>query len=156
AADRALRSGVPRPHSRTTRDGDGGPPERESQLRGRRDHGRRRRSRAVLRAARGATRPVLHPAPAALHLLGVDTAGRRGPRDVRLLRGPERAPQAEAAPRESSSAGLIWDPSRRWPRGHTRTLHLTHGTTIVVWPSWTSIRAPVATFTVLRTRHRTL
>ena len=71
---------------------------RESQLRRRRDHRRRRRSVPVLHAAGGAARSVLHAESAPLHLLGVDAAGRRRARHVRLLRGAERAAQAGREP----------------------------------------------------------
>ncbi len=67
---------------------------RQSKLRRRRDHRRGGGPVPVLHAAGCAARSVLDAEPAALPVLGVDAAGRRRARHVRLLRGAQcpRAP----------------------------------------------------------------
>src|SRR5262249_12236212 len=61
--------------------------------------------------------------PAPVHLLGIDSAGRRRPRDVWLLRRTKRAAKADAAPREPLAARLIGT-----PRGLRVVLQTSRGT----------------------------
>src|SRR2546422_5523753 len=69
-----------------------------------------RRSLAVLHAARAPPRPLPDADPPPLHLLGVDPARRRSPRDVRLLRRTERAAEAAAPSGEPLAAPLTAHP----------------------------------------------
>src|SRR5439155_1173940 len=110
AADRALRSRISRPHSRAPHDAHRRSRARQSQLPRGCDQRGCRRSLAVFLAARGPTRPLLDAEPAPLHLLGVYPAGRRSPRDVRLLRRPERAADAAAPSGEPLAAPLTAHP----------------------------------------------
>src|SRR5439155_22490804 len=118
AADRALRSGLPRPHPRAPPHAHDGPREREPELRRRCDHGGCGRPLPVLHAARGAARPVLHPQSPSLPLLGIDPTGRRRPRDVRLLRGAERRAEARETARASTAGRSI---ARPWAARASRT-----------------------------------
>ena len=87
----ALCTRLPRADRRPARDGQRRGRAPQSQLRGRRDHRRQPGPAPALHAPGGTAGALLHPGARPVHLLRVHAAGRRRPRDVRLLGRARRA-----------------------------------------------------------------
>ena len=111
--DRALRARLPRPGPGPVRAHGRGPGALQPELRGRR-HQRRGGHAAPDAAAPGAAvEPLPHARPRPVPVLGLDPAGRRGARHVRLLGRPHRP----ARPRPGRTRAGPSSPRRprRWP-----------------------------------------